>query len=108
MAFHSTIQEGANHQIHNWTFADESARLAYVPVAGDQGKVALQTDNENFYILTKESPANWSLAHVEYLTGTNNPNGVILGELGQTYRATGSGVWYKCVSDPSGTIWVVI
>jgi len=42
------------------------------------------------------------------LEGAGNPIGVVTGYYGQDYRNTASGVIYKCISNPSGTAWVVV
>lgn len=42
------------------------------------------------------------------LTGVVNPNGVVTGAFGQTYRDTSDGLWYKCDSNPSGAVWSIV
>lgn len=42
------------------------------------------------------------------IDGIVNPNGIVTGFLGQSYRDTAAGLWYKCDSDPTGTVWSVI
>jgi hypothetical protein len=42
------------------------------------------------------------------LTGTGNPNtGAVPGLFGQEFYDTDGGIWYRCISNPSGTSWVV-
>ena len=40
------------------------------------------------------------------LSGSGNPNGIVVGELGQSYYDTLNSIWYKCNATDS-TIWVV-
>ena len=60
MSAHSLASIGARHPIHNWDFADATARLAYVPVATDVGKVSHQLDSNTFWLLRNYSPVVWN------------------------------------------------
>jgi hypothetical protein len=42
------------------------------------------------------------------ISGSGNPNGLITGLLGETYRDLTTGIWYRCNSDPKGTAWTVV
>lgn len=42
------------------------------------------------------------------LSGAGNPNGVQSASFGSTYRDSLNDVWYRCVSNPSGTDWTVV
>lgn len=42
------------------------------------------------------------------LSGAGNPDGVVTGLFGQTYKNTTSGIWYVCKSNPTGTAWEVV
>jgi len=42
------------------------------------------------------------------ISGSGDPNGAITGTFGQEYLDTVSGLWYKCVSSPSGTSWALL
>ena len=92
----------------SFTYANEAARLAAVLAAADKGKFAFQTDNSTFYIVVNNVGPVWSQVSNHAVTGTGNPNGVLPGEFGQSYFETISLVWYKCVSNPSGTVWRII
>lgn len=51
------VYEGI-HQVHNWEFDNEASRLSYTRYTdNDVGKVAFQTDNKTFWILTQVSPS---------------------------------------------------
>jgi hypothetical protein len=41
-------------------------------------------------------------------SGAGNPNGVVSANLGNTYRDTTNGIWYRCISNPSGSEWTVV
>lgn len=61
MAFHKNLVEGSIHQLHNYEYADATARNAASGfVADDVGKVARQVDNGSFWILKSHSPVTWS------------------------------------------------
>jgi len=60
MSFHDLEQEGSIHQLHNWTYADATARTGATGfVADDIGKVALQSDNNSYWVLQTTAPT-WS------------------------------------------------
>ena len=76
MSVHSTItgSTGGNHIPHNWTFATSTARAsatdpntsaAYASTA--LGKVALQSDTNQFWLLTAITPT-WVAVGVPILT----------------------------------------
>jgi hypothetical protein len=48
------------HVIHTFTYADEIERSAATFATTDVGKVALQSDNKSFWLLTQDSPALWA------------------------------------------------
>ena len=57
MSFHSAETPGSVHVIHNYVYADATARLAATGFgAADVGKVARQTDNGSFWLLTAATP----------------------------------------------------
>jgi hypothetical protein len=41
-------------------------------------------------------------------SGSGNPNGAVSAQLGNTYRDLTNNIWYRCVSNPSGTEWTVV
>lgn len=49
------------HIVHNWAVADAAALAALVPIAGDNGKVAWQQDNNTFYVLADYVAPTWVL-----------------------------------------------
>lgn len=60
MTLHSEIVPDSIHVIHNWSYADATARTAATGFsAGDVGKIAWQRDTESLWILTDDSPITW-------------------------------------------------
>ena len=76
----------------------------------EAGDTAYSTSNSTFYVCTTPTPGAgvWNLVGgtPPPLSGTGNPNGVVTGLFGQEFYDTNGGVWYRCISDPSGTQWV--
>lgn len=57
---HRNVTPGGNHMAHNWEYADAAARLSATGFLGtDVNKLALQLDNNSFWILTDDSPVTW-------------------------------------------------
>jgi len=57
MSGHSVASLGARHPIHNWEYANTAARTgASGFVAADVGKVAKQTDDNTYWVLTVTTP----------------------------------------------------
>lgn len=52
MSFHSRASLGARHPVHNFEFADAAARTAFVAAPEDIGKLALQLDTGEFFIIS--------------------------------------------------------
>lgn len=74
MTFHTDEVAGSIHIIHNYEYADETARLAATGfVSADIGKVARQLDNNSWFILTATTPT-WAA-----ITGTLPSGGSFLG-----------------------------
>ena len=58
MPKHSYIVGSANHVIHAFTYADAAARTGAIGlVTADIGKVAKQSDDDSFWLLTATTPA---------------------------------------------------
>jgi hypothetical protein len=57
---HKNILITDNHVINQWTVTNEAGRNALSVTSEDIGKVARQTDNESFWILTDDSPKTWA------------------------------------------------
>ncbi|MFA5759066.1 MAG: hypothetical protein WC942_06915 [Clostridia bacterium] len=47
------------HQIHNWNFINESARLNHIYYPKDIGKAARQLDSNTFWLLINNSPVSF-------------------------------------------------
>jgi hypothetical protein len=57
MTLHKNIPLGQNHVIHNWSYATSTDRLTATGfVVGDIGKVALQSSDNTFWMLTATTP----------------------------------------------------
>jgi hypothetical protein len=82
MVQHKDISFNEIHSLVNWTFANPSARLAYVPVATDVYKLAFEISTSTFYILLTTAPL-W----VKLLTNTDSttPSGLAGGDLSGSY-----------------------
>lgn len=59
MSFHKDIAIGDGHIVHQWEYADTTARLAATPSSSDIGKVARQLDNDTYWVLKDNSPLTW-------------------------------------------------
>ena len=61
MSFHSNETGSSLHVLNAFTYANAAARLgASGLVSADVGKLALQSDTKNYYILQNHSPVTWS------------------------------------------------
>ena len=56
MTFHSKLTGDSIHAIHAFTFSDATARNVVTFTSEDIGKVAKQTDDNSYYILTDTTP----------------------------------------------------
>ena len=62
MSFHSVTAIGANHILHQWEYADDTAREAATGfVATDVGKVGKDLDTSALWTLIDHSPIEWQL-----------------------------------------------
>ncbi len=58
--FHEQILIGDIHILHNWEYANATARTGATGlVATDVGKAAKQLDNDSLWVLTNHSPVTW-------------------------------------------------
>lgn len=84
--FHDEHGLGGRHAIHNWEYADATARLAATGfTAADVKKIALQLDDNSIWILTDDSPVTWKAAGgtgAVTATGTLTANAVVMGNGG--------------------------
>jgi len=60
MAFHKDQVLANNHTAHAFSYATSTLREAASLAAGDVGKIALQTDDNSYWILQAVSPATWA------------------------------------------------
>jgi hypothetical protein len=59
-SFHSDIQPGDIHKIHDFEYADDTARNNATGLTSDDiGKVAHQLDQNSFWVLVNDSPLEW-------------------------------------------------
>jgi len=91
--------------------ADIAARNAITTERRREGMMAYVASDQNTYQLVGGiANTNWQLFVVGggMLSGAGNPNGVVTGTYGQTYHDTSTDVLYRCTSNPSGTVWLVV
>jgi len=92
--------------------ADLTARDAITTERRTEGMMAYVISNQTVYQLVGGIlNANWQVfggGSSGMLEGPGNPNGVVTGIYGQSYRDTATDALYKCTSNPSGTVWLVI
>lgn len=77
--FHNLQIEGQVHQIHNFEYANAAARTGATGfVASDVHKIALQTDNNTFWVLTAITPTwvaiSGSASSITFLSLTDTPS----------------------------------
>lgn len=60
LVHHSLPLAAGRHTIHNWEYADATARLAAVLTSDDLFKIALQIDDNSLWMLVDESPLTWA------------------------------------------------
>jgi len=60
MPTHRVLNPGDIHKIHNFEYADSTAREGAGLGSGDVGKVARQLDDDTFWILVSASPVTWT------------------------------------------------
>jgi len=66
------VPEGI-HQIYNWNFVNESTRLSHIYLSKDIGKVARQTNDNTFWLLTNYFPTTFvQIGGSGSLTPTNH------------------------------------
>lgn len=56
---HRAVIAADNHVIHGWEVANETARVALVPVAADLGRVCRQTNDGSLWACVGYAPAAW-------------------------------------------------
>lgn len=65
-----------NHPIHSWRVADETARLALVLEADDEGRVCWQEDNDTYWTLLDYSVPTWkNMIGTDGLPGADGADG---------------------------------
>lgn len=78
---HKSITGTDVHVVHAWTYADTTARAAATGfVAGDVGRVALQSDNSSFWFLSDHDPITWVQVGTGAAPGTHNHNDIYFTE----------------------------
>lgn len=96
MAFvvHRDSVIGENHIIHNFEYADATARAAASLASTDVGKVARQQDDGTFWLLLNHSPMTWAQvaqpesAHVipQFIQGFEIASGVYGADIVRVYE----------------------
>jgi hypothetical protein len=90
-----------NHVLHNFTYANAAARLAAVLLPTDIGKVALQSDDNTYWILLDDAPLTW-----HPITGVPLTTQVIAGDGLTGGGALSSNVTLNVAANPDGSIVV--
>lgn len=107
MTLHENAPLGQIHAVHNWEYANAAARTgASGFTADDVGKVALQQDNNSYWVLTAVTPTWVPIGRVP-LSGSGNPNGVTSGSAGDHYYDSTNGILYYCHTDGTSN-WIVV
>lgn len=57
---HALPLAAGRHTIHNWEYADSTARLAATVSVDDVYKIALQLDDQSLWLLVDDSPLTWA------------------------------------------------
>lgn len=77
----------------------------------EAGDVAYSVSDSTLYVCVTPTLAAgaWTAAGgaPAPTTGTGNPNGSVTGTFGQEFYDSNGGIWYRCISNPSGTNWVI-
>jgi len=84
---HRNVLAGDNHIIHNWEVADATALAALVPVAGDDGKIAWQQDNDSFWVLVDYAAPTWKQL-LSSASGATAASSVTIADAGTYYTGT--------------------
>lgn len=106
MSFHSSASLGARHPVHNYEYADATARNAASGfTATDVGRVARQLDNDSFWVLNDHSPVVWTQLDGGGAGEANTGNNVGTGQ-GNVFRdKTGTTLNFKKLQQ-SGAITI--
>lgn len=85
MPLHNKLTAGELHQIHNWEYADSTAREAVEGLtADDLYKIALEQDSSSLWILIGYDPPDWEEISVgTHASRTDNPHQVDADDVGR-------------------------
>lgn len=75
---HTDIPAGEIHLPFQWLPANEAARLAIAPLAGDIHKLALQLDDNTQWLLIDDSPATWEQQGLGAVESVNGRDGAVI------------------------------
>lgn len=96
MTIHRTLTYVDNHVVHSLQYADASARTSAVLTSLDVGRVARQTSDDTFWVLTA-APGTWLQVFAPALVSFNGRTGAVEPEAGD-YTATDVG------AEPAGAV----
>lgn len=93
---HKNASLGSRHAIHNWAPADAAALAAIVPVAGDDGKVALQLDTGDLWALVDYTGPTWIALTIQAadapVQSVNGATGVVVLDAGDIAFTPAGGI----------------
>lgn len=93
---HKNASLGSRHAIHNWAPADAAALAAIVPVAGDNGKVALQLDTGDLWALVDYTGPTWIALTIQAadapVQSINGATGIVVLDAGDIAFTPASGI----------------
>ncbi len=101
MTEHADLPLGERHSVHDFSYADTTAREAASLLPADVGRIAVQIDTDTYWVLTDDSPLTWKEITVasgqgdtgdQGNTGDDGDTGVGLTIPGEIFL-TGAGGW---------------
>jgi len=114
-----TVSNGI-HIIHSYEYADASARSAATGfTSADVGKVAKQTSNNSFWLLTNHSPITWNqigelasasvpLARTAWVDAVNGTSGGVIGDIATSFDTIAGALVAAAAVPPSAACPILV